>query len=166
MRLTEDDVATGFSTCHKTASLGTWPAGPLLGARDNLLIYIDKCHTASPAEAARTGSSNALVTPPPPEKSTLLQSWIVVGSCLPREPGRPAQGRCRVPDRPDHQRREATSMAKVHFSRNDVGDLRARLEARGASRMLRDQPELCSDLRRWCASCSTRGCRSPPSGWT
>jgi len=38
-------------------------------------------------------------------------------------------------------------MAKVHFSRNDVGDLCARLEARGSSHMLRDRPELTRDMR-------------------
>ncbi|HWN50539.1 MAG TPA: hypothetical protein VNO18_12080 [Xanthobacteraceae bacterium] len=37
-------------------------------------------------------------------------------------------------------------MAKVHFSRNDFGDLRERLEARGTSHVLRDRPELCRGM--------------------
>jgi hypothetical protein len=37
-------------------------------------------------------------------------------------------------------------MAKVHFSRKDVGDLCARLEARGTSHVLRDRPELTRDM--------------------
>jgi hypothetical protein len=37
-------------------------------------------------------------------------------------------------------------MAKVHFSRNDFGDLCERLEARGTSHVLRDRPELCRDM--------------------
>jgi hypothetical protein len=37
-------------------------------------------------------------------------------------------------------------MAARFYSRSDIGDLCQRLEARGTSRMLRDQPELCKDL--------------------
>jgi hypothetical protein len=33
------------------------------------------------------------------------------------------------------------------YTRRGVGELCERLEARGTSQMLRDQPELCSDLR-------------------
>jgi hypothetical protein len=37
-------------------------------------------------------------------------------------------------------------MAKHTYSRLDIGSLCERLEARGQSRMLRSQPELCRDL--------------------
>jgi hypothetical protein len=38
------------------------------------------------------------------------------------------------------------SPAKAHFSRNDIGELCERCEARGTSRMLSDRLELCKDL--------------------
>ena len=38
-------------------------------------------------------------------------------------------------------------MARMHFSRNEIGALAERLEARGTSRLLKDRPELQSDLR-------------------
>jgi hypothetical protein len=38
-------------------------------------------------------------------------------------------------------------MAKHQFTRFDIGALAERLEARGTSRMLRDRPELCSDMK-------------------
>jgi hypothetical protein len=37
-------------------------------------------------------------------------------------------------------------MPKHYYSRADIAELCERLEARGTSRMLRDQPELCKDL--------------------
>ena len=37
-------------------------------------------------------------------------------------------------------------MAKMHYSRYEIGELCERMEARGSSVMLRSQPELCRDL--------------------
>jgi hypothetical protein len=38
------------------------------------------------------------------------------------------------------------SPARAHFTRNDIGQLCERMEARGTSRLLRDRPELGKDL--------------------
>jgi hypothetical protein len=37
-------------------------------------------------------------------------------------------------------------MAKLHFSRFEIGALCERMESRGTSVVLRDRPELCRDL--------------------
>jgi len=37
-------------------------------------------------------------------------------------------------------------MVRHYYGRGDIAELCERLEARGNSRMLRDQPELCKDL--------------------